>query len=360
MSSITAQNLSDKITKLGNVGSLLYASIPPRPYVAERKGSTYRETKQSAIIKDYPYIQLNPSSRCSVLVFDCDNDISLLDWSHIPAPNIIVKHKADNSYKTHLFYVLEKGVPLNELQTSKQANLLYTVQKALTSILHADTGYAGLLAKNPFADSWIAVTCNTTPYSLYDLRAWIDDDYAKEIQDARRVSNSVGFRQAFAAAGRNCAVFEHLRLWAYQQVSDYRQRGGEGAFYAACVEHACMLNDFPVPLGTKEINDIAKSVSRWTWAHYKHDYKRNDSKEHNEEVKKMTEFGRIKGLETRRARHNTNRDKFRTLYQPEQGITIADVCRALGISVRTGKTLLKEIRALQDADSPLLPGIDDN
>ena len=351
MSSITAQILSDKVAKLGNMGSLLYASIPPRPYVAERKGSTYRETKQSAIIKDYPYIQCNPDTRCSVLCFDCDIDVSCLDWSHIPSPNIIVRHKkADNSYKTHLFYLLKKGVPLNDLQTSKQATLLYIVKKALTSMLHADTGYSGLLSKNPFADNWIAVTCNAVPWELGELRQWIDDDTANEILETKRIANSAQFREAFASAGRNCTVFEHLRLWSYANVHLYHDRGAE-AFHAACVEYACMLNDFADPLPTREINNIAKSVSRWTW-------KQMTTGKSKENRKKMSEYGRKKGLETRRAKHNENRDKFRALYHPEEGITIADCCRALGISERTGKMLLKEIRELKVDESPLLPGID--
>lgn len=337
MNNITQLVITDKIERLGNLGSLIYDSIPPRPYVAERKGSTYRETKRNAIIKDYPYIQLNPSNRSSVLAFDCDTDIGTLDWSSIPSPNLIIRHKdADNSYKTHLFYVLEKGVPLSDMQTEKQETLYYIVKKALTTMLKADTAYTGLLAKNPFSYSWIAVTCNAVPYTLRELRLWIDDDKANEILESRRIENRTQFRDAFASAGRNCTVFEHLRFWAYTNIHLYHDRGEE-SFHAACYEHACMINDFASPLPTNELKNISKSVARWTWKHL-------SSGKSKENRKQMSELGRKRGLETRKARHNANRDKFKAMYHPEEGVTIKDVCRSLGIAERTGKMLLKEIK----------------
>lgn len=337
MRNITHLVTADKIERFGKIGPLIYKSLPPRPYVAERKGSTYRETKRNAILKDYPYIQLNPSNRCSVLVFDCDTDIGMLDWSQIPSPNLIIRHKdADKSYKTHLFYVLENGVPLSDMQTEKQETLFYIVKKALTTMLKADTSYSGLLAKNPFSYSWIAVTCNNEPYTLKELRQWIDDDTANDILDSKRIENNAQFREAFAVAGRNCNVFEHLRLWAYANIHLYHDRGEE-SFHAACYEHACMINDFASPLPTNEIKNISKSVARWTWKHLTS----GKSKEHR---KQMSELGRKRGLETRKARHNANRDKFKAMYHPEEGVTIKDVCRSLGIAERTGKMLLKEIK----------------
>ncbi|HED2960316.1 TPA: primase C-terminal domain-containing protein, partial [Enterobacter hormaechei subsp. steigerwaltii] len=63
--------------------------------------------------------------------------------------------------------------------------------------------------------------------------------------------------------GRNCTLFDKTRKWAYRAIRqgwpEYEQ------WLQACYERASAYNlQFAVPLDDKEVNDIAKSIAKWT------------------------------------------------------------------------------------------------
>lgn len=333
----------DILTQTGQLGNLIYSQIPPMPYATHKKGECYRVTKKQ--ITDYEYIQLNPSTSLQTIVYDCDNDISQLDWSVLPCPNFVILHKSSNNYKAHLGYVLDKAVPLNELQTPAQKRLLEIVKMGLLERLEADPAFAGLLSKNPFCGAWCVRVLRQEAYTLKELRSYIDDDRATELCEAQKAQNIAGFRAWFAEVGRNCNLFESLRLWAYSHVHLYHSRGEE-AFHAACYEQACVINA-DNPLDNREVQDVAKKVARWTWTHL-------TAQKSKERKKNMSELGRKKGLATRQRNREQKKAKFKAIYDPNGLITIAEASRAVGVSERTGKAFWAEIKN----DYPVLPGLE--
>lgn len=63
--------------------------------------------------------------------------------------------------------------------------------------------------------------------------------------------------------GRNLALFEYVRMWAYGQHrgTDYR------AWCGAVHEYAIAANaEFPTPLPAAEAADLARKIAGWTWA----------------------------------------------------------------------------------------------
>lgn len=345
----------DSVTRKTKIEKILLHNIPPMPYATHSKsGGCYRE-KKAVAIANFEYIQLNPSTNIQTIVLDCDNNINLLDWSVLPCPNLVVMHKDKRNFKTHLFYVLAKAVPLNSLQTEKQKTLLTIVKKGLTEKLEADPAFGGLLSKNPFCGAWVARVFRQEPYTLKELRSYIDDDNANEILKAKKAQKSEGFRQWFAEVGRNCELFETLRFWAYSQVHFYHGKSFD-AFISACLEHATTLNNksFKEPLGYREVQDVAKKIARWTWSHLTAQQSESNLKEN---LKKMSELGRKKGLETRQRNRAKKLAKFESIYDPNKQITIAEASRAVGVSVRTGKQFWKEIKEAQ-SNAPTLPGLE--
>jgi hypothetical protein len=68
-------------------------------------------------------------------------------------------------------------------------------------------------------------------------------------------------------AGRNDELFDTTRLWAYVEVRRYKELQ---AFWEAVKRYSHAYNQkFEPPLGPGEVNSVARSVSRWTWAHRK-------------------------------------------------------------------------------------------
>jgi hypothetical protein len=83
-------------------------------------------------------------------------------------------------------------------------------------------------------------------------------------------------RVAEVSYGRNTALFHRLRGLAYAQVNLFRGKaGGEEAFRLWVGQTAHALNGelfagHPKgPLDPREVGWIAKSVAKWTWAHYR-------------------------------------------------------------------------------------------
>ena len=68
-----------------------------------------------------------------------------------------------------------------------------------------------------------------------------------------------------AALGRNCAIFEHVRVWSYKAVRAYWGKTVEAwldAVFSKCMSENI---DFQTPLSQKEVYNIAKSIAAFTW-----------------------------------------------------------------------------------------------
>lgn len=188
------------------------------------------------------------------LVYDLDSPTAMLDWEdrRAPAPNIVAINR-DNGH-AHLFYALEK--PVHDYYGASQRALRYaaSIDLALTELLGADPGYAKLIAKNPVHEQWLVFTPRSECYDLDELADYLDLSY---YQDKRRRLPTVGL-------GRNCTLFETLRIWAYR--ARRQPFLSEELFHAAVRNQALIINtDFHPPLPHSEVRATAKSVAKWTW-----------------------------------------------------------------------------------------------
>jgi hypothetical protein len=75
-----------------------------------------------------------------------------------------------------------------------------------------------------------------------------------------------------AGLGRNVALFDALRFYAYREVGKAKTRGGSmGEWSNHLLDVASNMNEslnFSAPLPFQEVRWIVKSVSKWTWNRY--------------------------------------------------------------------------------------------
>jgi len=222
--------------------------LPDKPYFTDNPFLGLQIRKKTEALKAR-YIQANGPTHLYWLIFDLDLCGAALHWDHVgaPAPNITVKNP-DNGH-AHLIYGLV--VPVRTAPDGKSSPLRYaaSVENALREKLGADPGYSGLICKNPLHSHWHVKEWETHLYSLDWLADYLDlSPYA----DKRKRMPDYGL-------GRNCTLFERLRLWSYRAIRqgwpDYDQ------WLRAVEQRAAGYNtQFQNPLQANEVKHTAKSV----------------------------------------------------------------------------------------------------
>ena len=126
------------------------------------------------------------------------------------------------------------------------------MENALRKKLDADTGYSGLICKNPNHSHWKLAVWQPELYTL----DWLADSLDLSAANDKEIVADYGL-------GRNCTLFDKTRKWAYRAIRqgwpEYEQ------WLQACYECACAYNlQFAAPLDENEVSGIAKSIATWT------------------------------------------------------------------------------------------------
>lgn len=233
---------------------LFESKLPHRPYCANEKGPLRVRPRATAI--KHRYIQHNQPSLAHWLVFDCDyyGVLEHISQNQLPVPNLVATNPKNGH--SHAFYKLADAVCTSDLARQKPLRLLAAIEHALGEALNADEGYQGLISKNVLHADWLVQEVAKEPWQLGDFLEWID------------IPKRLPTKALDRGLGRNCALFDALRLWAYRDVLAYRIAGAKDAFTDAVHRRCEALNVFPEPLPASEVRSIAKSVARWTWKNY--------------------------------------------------------------------------------------------
>jgi hypothetical protein len=183
------------------------------------------------------------------------------DDANVPQPNVIMVNP-ENGH-AHSAYLL--SAPVARHSASRVGPLRYfgAVERGIARRVGADRHYAGLIAKNPLHVDWKVEWRREQPYALTELAGSLfDSDMAPD----RSAHTTLG-------AGRNVTVFDELRSFAYCEVLKFKRDDagivGLDAFRARLEAVALGINtQFPEALNLTEVRAIAKSVAKWTWAHF--------------------------------------------------------------------------------------------
>lgn len=231
----------------------------------------------------------------------------------------------------HLVWGLSAPV-LVDSPDLRQGPLRYlcAVEAAFRAKLEADQGYSGLLTKNPLHGRWRVERGPRVGYTLKELADCIDvEDLSFYVAKSKK-PEEVGL-------GRNVALFDWLRHWAYVAIRRYRGlRGQFPQWQAECYEKALGRNgDFARPLDGRECWHVAKSVAKWTW--------RRDAEAQARFLARQAARGRKGGVASGKARLAASEDlraSARLMYA--QGMTQIAIASALGVTDRTVRAWLSE------------------
>lgn len=231
--------------------------LSKRPFCSDnlKYGLQIRD-KQVALSKKY--IQANTPFNFSWFCFDVDYP-NVLETTFrdnfLPAPNIIIINPENNH--SHLLYGINNQIHLTDNAKIDPIRYAHAIQYALREALKADTGYTGLIIKNPGHSAWNTIELETKLWNLNQLA-----DYCI-------LPTKMPKRESLIGLGRNCTLFELSRKFAYSEVLKYRTKDNKDYFYNSVLDFIEQQNtEFPQPLMLSEYKGIAKSVSNWSWRYY--------------------------------------------------------------------------------------------
>lgn len=235
---------------------LFYENLPNKPYCTDNlEYGLMIRPKAIAITKKT--IQHNKPAEIRWLVFDCDyvDALGKISSKNLPMPNIYISNPANGH--SHIFYGLT--VPVVRTDAARAAPLKYlaAIEYALCEALAADVAYSGLVSKNPLHKFWRTTVFVDKSYELWQLA------------ECLTLPIKIPKKAKIQGVGRNCTIFETVKLIAYANVLKFKIESTKEAFDSFILSSCQSVNaGFPVCLDINEIKGIAKSISRWTWRHY--------------------------------------------------------------------------------------------
>jgi hypothetical protein len=140
---------------------------------------------------------------------------------------------------------------------------LANITEALRFEMDGDAGYAEVVCKNPHHGDWEVEVPRIELYDLGELADHVD----LEASD-RRIRATP--KRQLSGLGRNCSLFDSLRVWSYKEINRYRTSlvCNVDSWNELVADKARRLNVFANPLPDNEIRAIARSVAKWVWSHY--------------------------------------------------------------------------------------------
>jgi hypothetical protein len=197
---------------------------------------------------------------------------------------------------------------------------LASIEAAYRDVLGADVGYSGLMTKNAVHPHWLRLYGdNVGPLYTLDMLAEAVD--LSSVKPGRDASGVAGF-------GRNCMLFERLRVWAYRAIRRHRGPGRPDAFVAwgfeVLAQAAAFNAEFPHPLTIGEVKAIAKSTAKFCW--------KRDPECHQAFLERQAFKGRRSGAVRRAAAADAVAS---ARLMRASGCTVAAIAAELGVTERT-------------------------
>ena len=307
---------------------------PKKPYCSDDKSAKWVRQLKTAIKQ--PYIQANPPHLRVWMLFDIDRPDGAYRWYDVnllpPTWNSV---KRSNGH-SHMAYGISAPVLVDSPDMrQKPLRYLCAIEAGFMERLGADRDYSGLMTKNPIHPDWDTLTYGGPDLLLYDL------DYLAEWVDLSKFIPKRGKNPEEIGIGRNCALFEDLRHWAYKNIRIYRFEGlpGWNPWVAACRDWALERNGyFSNPLDHREVWHVCKSVSKWTWRNMTLEgWRQWVAKTHSSEI--QAKRGRKSGA-SRLAASEDKRASTRMM--DAKGMKQAAIADELGVSRETIRLWLRD------------------
>lgn len=267
--------------------------LPNKPYCTDDlQSGLFIRNKEKAIKK--LYIQANNPAILHSLLFDIDteNGFYTFEEAGLPVPHFITKSPENG--RCHYGYMLKNGICKTQQAKIKPLKYASAVEAAMCQALNADPNFVGLITKNPLNPHWSPFWSGA---DFYDLDYLADHLNLKSITKTEKPLNY--------GLGRNVNLFDDLRVYAYKNVLNYKNKSNFDKWFSEIQRIAIGLNTAcnpSNPLPIKEILATARSVARWTWKNFDN-----------------ATFSKI---QSKRGKRNLGKNKNRTLSLLEKAIII--------------------------------------
>ena len=295
--------------------------LPHRPYCADDLADGLRiRSLQTA--KTRRYLQINPPTQQHYLVFDVDRQGAAFAWEdcNVAPPNYAAINPKNGH--AHLVYKLAEPVATSENARLEPLRYLAAVERGYRVELGADSGYSGLITRNPYKT--LTLCLHKHEYDLGELCEWLKRDLGEYAERETVV----------AGLGRNVTLFDTVRVWAYRSVRFYRVTARSRLFDVwrnEVEDYALGINaQFISPLAYSEVKATAKSIAKYCWKY--------DAEAESRFSKKQAERGKLGGL-AKGAANEQKRVQARLL--AAQGISQKAIATELGVTDRTIRNWLK-------------------
>ncbi len=309
--------------------------MPDKPYCSNDLSSGLIVRPKDQALK-HKYIQHNPPKQVQAIVIDIDHDYSFqaAEEGNVQLPSLMVTNP-ENGHG-HAVYLLKNMVTVSAAARMKPQRWLAGLERAYTRRLGGDIGYTGLISRNPLIHP---ILDSSRIYDMSELDAPLDFEDKAPYRESNLEHGT----------GRNCTMFDLVRVWAYKKVLLYVS---ETEFYNDVLRKCREVNgSFNHPLSDSEPRATAKSITKWTWRN-----RFNFGHEKNRGVLMLDmceEMGtkqkqREGALYTAKIKRETSLTKIQAAYEllksSGKKATQANVAEVTKLSLRTVKNHWKEIK----------------
>lgn len=199
------------------------------------------------------YIQGNQPCMLHYFFFDIDRSEAVMAWHDENLPMPYWTAQTQKNGHAHICYKLEIPLCTSEFGSQKAIAYASKVQAGLANKLGADVGYSHLITKNPFHKDWRVTFWSEKAYTL---------DY---LADFVELPKKLSKKQEVLGLGRNCAMFDTVRKWAYKAIRAHRC-DVYNTWLDAVLNHCISVNEaFLEPLPYSEIKATARSIAKYCW-----------------------------------------------------------------------------------------------
>lgn len=261
--------------------------FPKEVFGSEIKNGGYHTKERFHALNEFKWVQYNSNSLFKVLSIDIDNSNDSLMYQdyNLPVPTWIIQ--TDKGFQYH--WALKNHIALNTKYSAKLKKIVKNITNNLVCLLDGDSHAMGFnrVFRNPINNrTWFSG--NEVDLSdFYDLPTAKDDWLNRvfgNIEKQKDLFNNTyakdyDFSSMKEGDGRNCALFDTLRHWAYSEA----KQGTYSEF--ELVRKAETLNyNFARMLEEKEVIKIVNSIDNFIETKYNKGYYMALSKEQRKKV----------------------------------------------------------------------------
>lgn len=245
-------------------------------------------------------------------------------------PNIVV-YNPTKPERHQAFWLLRDAVHCQpEAQGRKPYQYLRAIEAAFDARYGCDPHFARHIHRNPLCLLSDAVWLHERPYTLSELAGVVSLTHAGLKRTAERSGRLT------EGSGRNCTLFDELRLWAYRQAAS-AQAVDYDVWHRQVMTRAIALNGFQQPLPAAEVYGVARSVAEFVY--YRYEPGTGSTELTPEYRAKQAERGRRGGLASKGGGRPSKSGKaaeelIKAVVQLKgDGLTNRDIADDLGIGV---------------------------